>query len=95
MSEFKGTKGKWEVTEGTSLIGVRLGSEGKVFAIQNTDVEGRANALLISKAPEMLDMLKMISDVADEIWNLDDKNVLFQKINFEEIQELIKQATEI
>ena len=65
MSKFKGTKGKWHVSgldqtfvyalseKGTNSFSLNINNDGK------TDIkEQQANALLISKAPEMLEMLK-------------------------------------
>jgi hypothetical protein len=54
----------------------------------NTDTERHANALLISKAPEMLEMLKALVNGYDLIDLGDTKVVL-------EAKQLIKSATEI
>jgi len=59
--EFKGTKGKWKIT---SLDDTFIRSkENNAFICtmdeaNNIKNESRANALLISKAPEMLEMLQ-------------------------------------
>jgi hypothetical protein len=111
--EFKGTKGKWELS-GTDIISENI--KGLLFtawSVYNTDeieqrineetwldmrkrtqqiriekdVERRANALLISKAPEMLNELENIVDC----W---DKNV-FQELDIDVIRKLIKEATEL
>lgn len=79
MSEFKGTKGKWEVKKGEVLNGVYSGKEPICICHGGNKVE---NALLISKAPEMLEMLK---DVKDYLGS--DKRAL--------VVQLIKEATEI
>jgi len=59
--EFKGTKGKWVFNANDS-------SENRCF-VNNEQIdvwhwgkieEGKANALLISKAPEMLQMLEIL-----------------------------------
>lgn len=57
MSEFKGTKGNW-IRNG--INGVHT-ENGKCVAISHSlesNLECKANAQLISKAPEMLEMLK-------------------------------------
>jgi len=98
MSEFKGTKGKWNVSEETNInnFGVeyftidfetskdcidvyldnRLSEEERI-------IDGKANALLISKAPEMLEMLRKILE----------KDFDFDY--YTEIEKLIKEATEL
>ena len=83
--EFKGTKGKWRavvpegygkdtlIMNGTDIVAKIVKFEGK-----------RYNAQLISKAPEMLEMLKTLldnSDVPNEI--------------YEQAKKLIKEAAEI
>lgn len=82
--EFKGTKGKW-VVEKTHEKGKWIQSEdGGYCAISagSTLEESKANALLISKAPEMLEMLKDIKDYLGS-----DKRT--------EVELLIKEATQI
>ena len=88
--EFKGTKGKWKAKEINSRFAVGSKENGAINFIDcwrqgiggiKTDEEAEANALLISKAPEMLEMLK---------WLLSGQN-----IDNSEIEQLIKQATEI
>jgi hypothetical protein len=84
MSEFKGTKGKWQVTP---MVNV---SDGKkmICATQDngTQEEMKANALLISKAPEMLEML---IEVKNRL-----KGNGFPRLQ-NEIEQLIKEATEL
>ena len=83
MSEFKGTKGKWQVTP---MVNV---SDGKkmICATQDngTQEEMKANALLISKSPEMLEILKIILEGKCDIpeWKK------------EMAKQLIKEATEL
>jgi hypothetical protein len=88
--EFKGTKGKWVFTANDP-------SKNRCF-VNNEQIdvwhwgnieEGKANALLISKAPEMLDFINRISGemlrndfVLDEKW-------------YEQAKQLIKEATEL
>jgi hypothetical protein len=66
--EFKGTKGKWIFREGyrndvitaddRSFGIVDFGTEQEAYLADYPLQELKANALLISKAPEMLEMLK-------------------------------------
>ena len=66
--EFKGTKGKWNYEKGTYLENTIFFSfnNGEIIKVSNINdndeatEETKANALLISKAPEMLEMLKKL-----------------------------------
>lgn len=80
--EFKGTKGKWQVFDDY----IQDESGGLIADCFPTSKEDRANALLISKAPEMLEILKRIS------YNLKNEECPFDE---DEIDRLIKEATEI
>lgn len=101
--EFKGTKGKWFVDKGIDTISINCknfpaGIDG-IAKIENqfkSDVSS-ANALLMSKAPEMLEMLKLISEKAEEIHDEPDgeDNRFFDEIDFEKLDNLIKSATEL
>lgn len=93
MSEFKGTKGRWieydqepdQVTK--TLLAVSGYAEGdhEVFTTYGRNLqEVKANAQLISKAPEMLEMLKEFCNDCDGY----DLDYLVGKA-----QEIIKQAT--
>ena len=95
MTNFKGTKGKWVFDGGCITTGIDPRDETIAIIDVEDDqypsvygrskIESRANALLISKAPEMLAMLE--SSV-----------LAFQLLGFEEpqgIKELIKEATEL
>lgn len=71
MSEFKGTKGNWSVYKPNHIgcenvnIGDNTGFDGYVELWHHhydTKEEAKANALLISKAPEMLEMLQNITE---------------------------------
>lgn len=79
--EFKGTK--WSLG-GISGRMIKTNQYSGFVA----DVDTKANALLISKAPEMLDMLQII------LQNQNSENRLSPEIN-DEIKQLIKQATEL
>ena len=93
--EFKGTKGKWYLQEYsdayTNIVrcdnGLGLETIYICSTSQSTNKEQRANALLISKAPEMLEMLKELinTNPVHDGWH---NKIL--KAN-----KLIKEATEI
>lgn len=75
--EFKGTKGKWFKPNGTTIIQSDNGSEICDYAGYKTTLEeDEANALLISKAPEMLEMLNklyaedLLKDYQDDVLKL-------------------------
>lgn len=89
--EFKGTKGKWEFGGDTiegKLISSRHPQNRDICTIWAYDTEFieqrecKANALLISKAPEMLEMLIKLTSTMDYR-------------NIEEAKQLIKEATEL
>jgi hypothetical protein len=90
--EFKGTKSKWYVTQDTHV----WVDDSKICDCSNTgqfsfyrkksDEEMKANALLISKVPEMLDMLKRM------LLEIDPHS---QSKQYNEIEQLIKEATEL
>lgn len=90
MSEFKGTKGKWYHENGKSvsifhpkIIGERICTV-IISGFEPTE-EDFYNALLISKAPEMLEMLIEICNST--------KNEMDYKLT--KAEELIKKATEL
>jgi hypothetical protein len=86
--EFKGTKGKWEVNPKASrnvrcnnltIANCSSGQNGE------NEIEEKANALLISKAPEMLELLDYLSTRL---------GTAFER-EIQEINQLIKEATEL
>lgn len=97
MSEFKGTKGKWLLNpltdptdpdyyclytkSGSFLTVQHIGTISKKY--NDNPEETQYNALLISKAPEMLEMLNKL--YANDLL----------KDNAEEVLQLIKEATEL
>lgn len=87
MSEFKGTKTGWELLKETSLLGVQIGKT--IFRIYNINEVTKANALLISKAPEMLEMIQSLIEAKNN-GNDWDSEELFIKAEV-----LIKEATEL
>ena len=103
MTNFKGTKAKWFVEQDSYSNGwIAITSDfdsdydKMVCTIYGplTNVLGvlpektLANALLISKAPEMLEMLESIVSTWDTNQNFDEEY-------FNNIKNLIKQATEL
>jgi hypothetical protein len=95
--EFKGSKGKWVVDNLHSPkegkypafeIDISTEFEANMCTVWYSnlfDKEAKANALLISKAPEMLEMLKYL---------IEDEQLSNESIQ-SEILELIKEATEL
>lgn len=79
--EFKGTKGKWVLNN--HVIESYLGNDiAEVW--DSNDEENQANALLISKAPEMLELLQSL--VSSEMTPLAIRK---------QAKQLIKEATEL
>lgn len=99
MSEFKGTKGKWSLNDtDNEIFGVSDNynhiSAGNGCYNYNGDIQSgfnlsgfisKENALLISKAPEMLEMLK-------EILECQDNGEVYHSYK---IEQLIKEATDL
>ena len=96
MTEFEGTKGNWELDipkygESNGFASV-LTEDGIITCYNGLTEEGvhpksLANALLISKAPKMLEMLIGIVTAKDL--------GLLDKADFTKIEQLIKEATQI
>jgi hypothetical protein len=92
--EFKGTKGKWqrvlkEKTEFyTRTNEIHFGNDGECVA---EFVHNDFDALLISKAPEMLEMLKDILDTNRDLWGKEESSCY----QIQDIEKLIKEATEL
>ena len=82
MCEFKGTNETWFLS---GLEIVSMPRQVKICKVSgSTYDEARANALLISKAPEMLEMLeKVLSEYTCD------------PSTHNEIEQLIKEATEL
>jgi hypothetical protein len=93
--EFKGTKSQWKIEgvdktfvyalneKGTNAFSLNINNDGRT-----EHIEQQANALLISKAPEMLEMVKKLMAYMPKK-NIDDANMYYQAL------QLIKEATEI
>jgi hypothetical protein len=101
MVQFKGTKGKWVINDAgnfeTEIVSeTHRIAQAKHFHIQidpklfePTPEEGLANAILISKAPDMFDFINRIAGemlrndfVLDERW-------------YEQAKQLLTEATKI
>lgn len=88
------TKGKWEVINAED--GVFIFSESNLIAeIEEYYNNTMPNALLISKAPEMLEMLNNISQNADRICSDSGEGYLIDDDDMEKLRNLIKSATEL
>lgn len=81
--EFKGTKGKWFTKLGEVYSELAEDDELICEFHNYSSKEVQANAILISKAPEMLEMLKKLVDTYE----------LLGMSN--QVKQLIKEATEI
>lgn len=81
MSEFKGTKSKKDWEYEYDGDGIRF--NGISVYVDDCYEEYRADAQLISKAPEMLEMLNFIIE-----------NVDISMYAQEKIEQLVKEATE-
>lgn len=101
MSEFKGTKGKWisNYQVGSWLIqdletyqdGYK-GSIAEVYYFDDGNDTAELNALLISKAPEMLEILIELREIFDK-YRVDNEQQ-FSKYK-QTLEKIIKEATEL
>lgn len=89
---FKGTKGEWRVMSANRMSVPYIVYSGNetIFQCYNTSgtEDAKANAQLISCAPEMLEMLQEIADKFDK-----DQHLL--NVSPSKIKELITKATTI
>ena len=96
MKEFKGTKGKWKrvLLEETDFYTrrneINCGKDGECIA---EFVHNDYDALIISKAPEMLELLEKVLIHVD--WSYKTWTSNHGLIIEEEIKKLIKEAIEI
>ena len=91
--ETKFTKGVWNINKHSSTT---VECKGRSIAttggysnnndFEKIDIENKANALLISKAPEMYEMLEKCKEVFDS---------LNCSILSDDIEQLLKEATEL
>lgn len=90
--EFKGTKGKWSYSKQKGIknhcfqaqVWNENGDSMAIIEPTDNEYEASANALLISKAPEMLEMLQYFVD-----------NNMLSVVGEEIAKQLIKEATEL
>lgn len=92
--EFKGTKGKWSVKHLDDIfIENEFGEQ--ICEMPATGIikyeTWRENALLISKAPEMLEILKSTLYLFDR--GLEDGTI--GREHFDKVKQLIKEATSV
>lgn len=85
--EFKGTK--WSLG-GISGRMIKTNQYGGFVA----DVDTKANALLISKAPEMLEILQKLISHYEDVMN-SDYSPFALRSDIDNAKELIKQATKL
>ena len=96
--EFKGTKGKWEyLYDGCDHCYVIVSANSSICSTVlldriyfDTYKEIEANALLISKAPEMLEKLAEVKDLLEAY-----PSEAEMHLKAVEIRQLIKEATEL
>lgn len=88
--EFKGTKGRWEVELTTVQSKRRLIANCIGNGITFSE-EDKYNAILISKAPEMLEKLQEIV----ENWKSGNEDNFIMANLIDDAEQLIKEATEI
>lgn len=92
--EFKRTKGNWIISsifhiwaDNTKIADCTNNNQATIYRIKKKK-EMKANALLISKAPEMLEMLNRIhSDISNR--------GCLNNVGLNDIEQLIKEATEL
>ena len=107
--EFKGTKEKWNYEKGTYLENTIFFffNNGEIIKVSNINdndeatEETKANALLISKAPEMLEALKMFVEavyteeiIIKENYDNDGHENCGGRL-YQKFKQLIKEATEL
>jgi hypothetical protein len=93
MSNFKGTKGKWEVQGYNQVVNMYCTiADCENWQLDKTGVEQQHNALIISKAPEMLEMLEELRGIFDK-YSVDFQSQFFKYK--EPLEQLIKEATEL
>lgn len=84
--EFKGTKETW-FKSGLEIVS--MPSQVKIAKVSGANYEGaKANVLLISKAPEMLEMLIKLKDTLAD-------GRTFGYNDYDRVEQLIKEATEL
>lgn len=108
-TETKFSPGPWKVRKSESkqaynVVGTKLGGKWKiarcpaaVYNMPDLDergmIEAKANALLMAHSPAMLDSLLAIKQALDDIWQRDDKNIVFDYIDGSMVDDIILKAT--
>ena len=108
--DFKGTRGKWEyLYDGNDYCYDIVSDYGLICSTVSAGIKDRYNALLISKAPEMLEKLSEIVNILDikctdgcvnKTWgdfqngNGEDVGLEIDKF-IKDTEQLIKEATEL
>lgn len=83
--EFKGTKGKWELAENKRKVHVNVKpTVYKTICSSHYNTKWQYDMLLISKAPDMLEMLKRFVES-------ENTPLVLRKMS----EQLIKEATEL
>jgi len=99
MNEFKGTKSKWEIKKGDKTTFTKIIIDKNkiiVFGYKTKDWETELyDALLISKSPEMLEMLKSVYDLQKNNYGDATDTHIAMITKAKEIEQLIKEATEL
>ena len=86
--EFRGTKGKWEARLKGQITSSVYCDNTQICLRAKSTTEAKADMLLISKAPEMLEMLiELKGTLAD--------GRTFGYNEYDRLEQLIKQATEL
>jgi hypothetical protein len=92
MNEFKGTKTKWNKMDASRFgIPFIIYNEKEETIFQCYGEDAKANALLISKSPEMLEMLQEI--ITD--WEVGNEDNFIMANNIDKAKQLIKEATQL
>jgi hypothetical protein len=87
MSEFKGTKTKWNKMDASRFgIPFIIYNEKEETIFQCYGEDAKANALLISKSPEMLEMLNKVAPILERYGEME---------QHKEVMQLIKEATQL
>ena len=94
--EFKGTKGKWNLLSNVSWCEIQTESPIKSICAINKNIEEyEANALLISKAPEMLEMLNQLIIQIETFTKGNIGDMEYFESEIKQAKKLIKEATQI
>jgi hypothetical protein len=89
MRNFRGTRGRWEVQGYNQVVNMYCTiADCENWQLDKTGVEQQHNALLISKAPEMLEML-------EKFVSLNPQSSIQISDLMDEAEKLIKKATEL